>query len=91
MKINKKEAGFSPFKKKKIAKDCKNFAKVAKYRQIWSHWVTKGTRTRVEVEKGLKQFDQIGRFLKVLGNKIACKSRPNIKQQFWAILKNCTF
>ena len=28
---------------------------------------------------------------KVLGNKAPCKCSPNILQQFWAIVKNCTF
>ena len=37
------------------------------------------------------QCDQIGRFLKVLGNKVPCKSSHNILQQFWAIVKMALF
>ena len=37
------------------------------------------------------QCDQIGVFLKMLGNKVPCKRSPTILQQFWAIVKNCTF
>ena len=41
--------------------------------------------------KGKEQCDLIGRFLKVLGNKVPFKSSPNIWQQIWAIVKNGTF
>ena len=34
--------------------------------------------------------DQIGQFLKVLGNKFACKSSPKTLETFWAILKSIT-
>ena len=37
------------------------------------------------------QNDQIGRFFKVLGKKVPCKSCPNIQQRFWAMVKNATF
>ena len=37
------------------------------------------------------QCERIGRFFKVLGNKVPCKSSPNIYQKFWAIVKNGTF
>ena len=33
------------------------------------------------------QCDQIGRFLKVLGNKVPCKSSPNIEQHFRLLWK----
>ena len=35
----------------------------------------------------LIQCDQIGRFLKVLGNKVPCKSSPNIEQHFRLLWK----
>ena len=37
------------------------------------------------------QCDQIGRFLKVLGNKFSFKSSPKVFCDFWALLKNITF
>ena len=36
------------------------------------------------------QCDQIGRFMKVLGNRFACKSSPTSMVTFWAILKSLT-
>ena len=38
-----------------------------------------------------KQCDQIGRFLKVLGNKVPCKSSPNTEQHFKPFVKYGTF
>ena len=38
----------------------------------------------------MDSVDQIGRFLKVLGNKFAIKSRPKILLTFWLNLKMFT-
>ena len=57
------------------------------------HWSTLGRyvpRSRGPITVS-NQCDQIERFLKVLGKKVPCKSSPNIRQHFWANVKNCTF
>ena len=46
---------------------------------------------KIQKLQQIVQCDQIGRFLKVLMNKVPCKCSPKIKQLFWAIVKNGTF
>ena len=56
-------------------------------------YVNVGTQRRGEPQgdvlhvRAWEQCDQNGRYFKVLGEKVACKSSPNIEQQFWAIVK----
>ena len=44
-----------------------------------------------ELKEYYMQCDQIGRFLKLLGNKCSYKSSPNIVVIVWPILNNETF